>query len=69
MSDGDGWLPEDYTLKLNAFEVGLLLGCVMSKASETRSVMPRTWRRLVDKLDALAQELYEGIRPPTKGEP
>lgn len=48
---GPSWLPEDYSLKLSAFEVGFLFGIVSKSAHESEHAVPAGILRLLKKIE------------------
>lgn len=61
------WLPEPYTLTLTAMDVGFLQGMVYRRLRDESpgSVVPAGVARLLGKLDALAEQIYEDSRRAT----
>jgi hypothetical protein len=56
---GPNWLPESYTLKLTAMDVGFLVGAINRRVTEAPGeVIPAGVLRLMRKLDELSATIY-----------
>lgn len=61
---GPDWLPESYTLKLTALDVGYLTASVVSLLSSPKeAVAPAGILRLLRKLETIVQKMYEERTP------
>lgn len=62
---GPGWLPEAYTLKLSAMDVGVLLGALFRRIDDAPAAVPvpAGVLRLLRKLDELAGQIYGESAP------